>query len=109
VVAWRAWRGQGGNRSAYWGRSLSPLKEAGKIKPGTVLRIVVGTKDTNTLPKFSETFLAKLQAGGVQADLTYVEGATHSSVLKTPEFIKVARQMARKLQRGAGSGQGGDD
>jgi len=101
VVAWRGWRGQDGNRSAYWGRSLSPLKEAGKIKPGTVLRIVVGTKDTNTLPKFSEAFLAKLQAGGVQADLTYVEGATHASVLKTPEFVKVARQMARKLQRGA--------
>jgi len=47
--------------------------------------------------------------GGVQADLTYVEGAGHASVLKTPEFIKVARQMARKLQRGAGLGQGDDD
>ena len=109
VVAWRAWRAHSGDKSGYWGRSLSPLKEAGKIKPGTAIRIVVGTKDTNTLPKFSEAFLEKLRAGGVQADLTYVEGAGHASVLKTPEFIKVARQMARKLQRGAGSGQGDDD
>jgi pimeloyl-ACP methyl ester carboxylesterase len=99
VRTWREWRHASAGRSAYWPHSLSPQAEAPKILPGTRIALLVGNRDDNTLPKFSEAFVAQLQTQGVQARLVLADGATHSSVLQAPEFFALALELARQLAR----------
>lgn len=99
VPAWRQWRGSSAGRTGTWSRSLSPLAEAAKIGPDTLIRVVVGNKDENTLPQFSETYVRALQAGGVKTRVTYAMSATHVSVQRAPEFFMLAGELADTLSK----------
>jgi len=78
---------------------LSPQDEVGNIKAGTRIALVVGNKDDNTLTKFSEAYVSSLQRQGVKTRLTYAIGATHVSVLRSPEFFMLASQLTADLSR----------
>ncbi|MEO6319925.1 MAG: hypothetical protein ABIR56_04620 [Polaromonas sp.] len=78
---------------------LSPQDEAGNIRAGTRIALVVGNKDDNTLAKLSEAYVASLQRQGVKTRLTYAIGATHVSVLRSPEFFMLASQLTVDLSR----------
>lgn len=99
VPAWRQWRGNSAGKSGVWSRSLSPLAEAAKAGPDTLIRVVVGNKDENTLPQFSETYVRALQARGVKTRVTYAMNATHVSVQRAPEFFMLAGELADTLSR----------
>lgn len=97
VPQWRLWRNSSANRTGVWGRSLSPLEEARKMPADTLIGIVVGNRDENTLPKFSEAYAAALQARDVKTRVIYAMGATHTSVRWSPEVSGVARELADRL------------
>ncbi len=99
VPAWRQWRGSSAGKSGAWSRSLSPLAEAGKVSPDTRMALVVGNKDENTLPQFSETYVRALQARGVKTRVTYAMNATHVSVQRAPEFFMLAGELADALSK----------
>lgn len=99
IDAWRAWRNQSAGRRGLWQRSLSPQQEAGKVPPGTFIRLIVGAKDDNTLPKFSEAYVQALRQRGVATELTVAEGATHSTITRSPQFFALAAAMVRRLER----------
>lgn len=97
IAPWREWRNTSAGRTGTWPNSLSPLAEADSVPAGTRIALVVGSKDDNTLPKFSDAFVARLQSRGVQAQLVHATDATHSSVLRSPELFKLAGDMAVEL------------
>lgn len=99
VLAWRQWRGNSAGKAGAWSRSLSPLAEAGKVNPDTRISVVVGNKDENTLPQFSETYVRALQARGVKTRVTYAMSATHVSVQRAPEFFMLAGELAETLSK----------
>lgn len=99
VPAWRQWRGSAAGKSGVWSRSLSPLAEAAKAGPDTLIRVVVGNKDENTLPQFSESYARALQARGVKTRVTYAMNATHVSVQRSPEFFMLAGELADALSK----------
>jgi pimeloyl-ACP methyl ester carboxylesterase len=99
VPAWRQWRGNPAGKAGTWSRSLSPLAEAGKPSPDTRIGLVVGNKDENTLPQFSETYVRALQARGVKTRVTYAMNATHVSVQRAPEFFMMAGELADALSK----------
>lgn len=99
VQQWRQWRNASAGRTGNWMQSLSPQREVDKIKAGTRIALVVGNKDDNTLPKYSESYVASLQAQGVKTRLTYAMGATHVSVQRSPEFFMLARELVADLSR----------
>ena len=99
VPAWRQWRGSSAGKSGVWSRSLSPLAEAAKTSPDTLIRVVVGNKDENTLPQFSESYVRALQARGIKTRVTYAMNATHVSVQRSPEFFMLAGELADTLSR----------
>jgi pimeloyl-ACP methyl ester carboxylesterase len=98
VPAWRQWRGNSAGKKGAW-TSLSPLAEAGKMPPGTLISLVVGNKDENTLPLFSESYARALQARGLKTRVTYAMNATHVSVLRSPEFFMLEGELAEALSR----------
>ena len=98
VPAWRQWRGSSAGKTGAW-ISLSPLAEAGKVPPATLVSLVVGNKDENTLPLFSETYVRALQSRGVKTRVTYAMSATHVSVLRSPEFFMLAGELAEALSK----------
>lgn len=98
VAAWRQWRGNSAGKKGAW-TGLSPLAEAGKVQPATLISLVVGNKDENTLPLFSESYARALQARGVKTRVTYAMNATHVSVLRSPEFFMLAGELAEALSK----------
>ena len=99
LVQWRQRRNIPAGQTDSWARSLSPLNEVGKTRASTRMSLVVGTRDDATLAKFSEAYVAGLQGHGVKMRLTYAVGATHVSVLRSPEFFMLARELAQALSR----------
>ncbi len=99
VPAWRQWRASSAGKSGVWSRSLSPLAEAAKTSPDTLVRVVVGNKDENTLPQFSESYVRALQAHGVKTRVTYAMNATHVSVQRSPEFFMLAGELTDMLSK----------
>lgn len=98
VPTWRQWRAGSAGKKGAW-TSLSPLAEAGKLPPGTLVSLVVGNKDENTLPLFSESYVRALQAHGLKTRVTYAMNATHVSVLRSPEFFMLAGELAETLSK----------
>lgn len=94
MPAWRRWR-----NSSTTAPTLSPADETGKVSPQVRLAVVVGNRDDNTLPKFSETYVSRLQARGVKTRLTTAANATHVSVQRAPEFFMLAQSLADELSR----------
>lgn len=99
VPAWRRWRASSGGSSATWTRSLSPIADVGRVPAGTRIAIVAGTRDDNTLPRFSESYAAALQARGIRTRVTYANGATQASVRWSPEFLLMAQELATALRK----------
>ena len=78
---------------------MSPLTEASKIPVGTYIRVIAGDKDENTLPKFSEAYVAALKERWMAAPLKKASGSDHGSVRRAPELYKLASEMVLKLSR----------
>jgi len=60
VPPWREWRQSSAGRGGFWPNSLSPLAEAPKVPVSTRIALIVGSQDDNTLPRFSEAYVARL-------------------------------------------------
>lgn len=99
VPRWLQWRNGSAGKADNWTHSLSPQDEVKKIRATTRIALVVGNRDDNTLAKFSETYVTSLQRQGVKIRLTYAIGATHASVLRSPEFFMLAQQLSADLSR----------
>ena len=99
VDRWREWRNSSAGKSGRWSKSLSPIRDVAKIAPGTYLRVLVGDKDDNTLPKFSEAYVAALRESGNDTTVVYAAGSNHGTVRRSPELHKLAIEMAEKLSR----------
>ena len=61
--------------------SLSPMDTVSRVSRRTLVRMVVGTKDTVVLVKPSEAYAAALNRNGVDVRLVTVPGADHVNVL----------------------------
>lgn len=67
------------------------------VKANTRISLLVGTNDDDTPASFSQTYVAGLRAQGVKTRLTYAVGATHVSVLRSPEFFMLAEHLLSAL------------
>jgi pimeloyl-ACP methyl ester carboxylesterase len=94
IQPWRAWRAQSAGRSGNWS-SLSPDENISGIAPGARFAVVVGDKDNNTLPKFSEAYVAALKARGIAVSYTLVPGAGHGNAWRTPEAAAALATLVR--------------
>ncbi len=65
----------------------NPLNYAGKIPHDTEVVLIVGNKDTNTLPGLSETFMKARQTSGGAVRIVYTDGG-HSSTKDTGAHVK---------------------
>lgn len=100
VPAWRQSRiAFEGPAASPWARSLSPLDETAGVPPTALVHVLVGARDENTWPRFSEAYVAALQKRGVKTRVTYAAGATHVSVLRAPEFFMLAGDLLGRLSR----------
>lgn len=99
VPQWRQWRNASTGKTVSWTHSLSPQDEVQNIRADSRIALVVGNRDDDTLAKFSEAYVARLQRRGVKTRLTYAVGATHVSVLRSPEFFMLAQELADQLSR----------
>lgn len=71
-----AWRAMGSARP--WAQSLSPHDSIAAIPAGTRVIAAVGTGDSNTWPRLSETFVAALKKRGLPAELVAIDGVGHN-------------------------------
>ena len=92
---WREWRAQSANRTRPWTSSLSPDAALSGMAVTARIALVVGDKDTNTLPKFSEAYVAAAKARGIDATLTVVPGATHGSAWRSPAYVAALKSVLR--------------
>ncbi|CAN5493186.1 hypothetical protein BH10PSE16_BH10PSE16_16110 [soil metagenome] len=99
LVSWRQWRSTSAGQAIPWTHSLSPLNEVARIRAGTRISLVVGSRDDNTLAKFSEAYVVGLHTQGIKTRVTYAVGATHVSVLRSPEFFMLAQELVQELSR----------
>ncbi|MEO5659242.1 MAG: prolyl oligopeptidase family serine peptidase [Polaromonas sp.] len=97
VPHWQQSRNAPTGKTGRLAQGLSAHDEVDKIKARARIAVVVGNKDDNTPAKFSEAYVSRLQRQGVNVRLTYALGATHVSVLRSPEFFMLARQLAADL------------
>jgi len=94
IAPWRTWRQQSAGRTGVWS-SLSPHDHVGNIPAGARIRVIAGDKDDNTLTKFSETYVAKGRARGLDIELVTAPGATHGNVWRAPEAMAALRALVR--------------
>ena len=90
VPTWRMARG----RYDAW-RSLSPHDFADRIPEGTRVNLLVGSRDDVTPSGLSEAYGRQLMARGLPAAFAVVDGASHTSVIREPVFVKAARALRR--------------
>jgi len=95
IQPWRAWRQQSANRNRPWSASLSPEESLAGVPRGVRIAAVVGDKDQNTLPRFSEAYVAAAKARGIDASLTIVPGAAHGSAWRSREAATVLSSLPR--------------
>lgn len=74
VPSWRISR-KGKNN---WTRSQSPLRFVKKIPKSTQVMAIVGSRDSNTKPRFSEKYVKAAKSAGKNAQLIVVPKGTHS-------------------------------
>jgi predicted esterase len=60
------------------GRAESPHEYIDDIPAGTLIRLVVGSGDTNTVPSLSRSYAEDAQARGLDAAYVKVDGAKHN-------------------------------
>lgn len=96
IAPWREWRRVSAGRAGTWS-SLSPLSEVDRVPVQTVMQLVVGSKDDNTLPLFSERYAQAQTARGMKITVNLADGATHGSVLRSPELLDVMARMLAVL------------
>jgi len=63
-------------------KSLSPMDLAGNISPSVRVRMVVGSQDPNTLPKFTYAYADALRKRGVDVSVTTAPGLGHNILLE---------------------------
>lgn len=99
VQPWRQWRqSSAGKRDGAWPNSLSPSDFAKQVPAKSVTVAVTGDKDTNTLPRFAQEYIAALQANGVaNARFILASGATHGSVRRSKELFDGIRFALEKI------------
>lgn len=99
VQPWRQWRqSSAGKRDGAWPNSLSPSDFAKRVPANAVTVAVTGDKDTNTLPKFAQEYIAALQANGVaNARFILAAGATHGSVRQAKELFDGVKYALEKI------------
>lgn len=88
LVAWRS-----GRRP--WGRSENPLAWAAKTDHGAHVIALTGTADDNTSPELARSYVSALQAVGVDAVFSPVEGATHNGSFRAPEVMAAVGRLIR--------------
>ncbi|MGV6850387.1 MAG: alpha/beta hydrolase family protein [Marinibacterium sp.] len=69
---------------ASWPNSVSPLDLVAQVTPGTEVIAIVGQDDSNTLPRFSQSYVQALQAHEVPARLDIVAGGHRYRYLRQP-------------------------
>lgn len=73
IDKWRQLRGRNP-----WPRAESPDDYIDDILPGTVVRLLVGSRDNNTYPDLSEDYEEDARARGLDVRLYKVDGAGHN-------------------------------
>lgn len=74
------------------GRAESPHEYIDQIPAGTMIRLVVGSSDTNTVPSLSRAYAEDAQARGLDVVYVKVDGAKHNfnSAMKNSDGWKSA-------------------
>jgi predicted esterase len=88
IVRWRA-----GRRA--WDRSENPLDWAGKTSASARVIALTGTNDDNTSADLAKTYVAALDARGIDATFLPLAGATHNSALRSPEVTDAIVKLLR--------------
>lgn len=79
-------------------QSLSPLDLAARVDPRTAVHVVVGTADRVTPPAFSRSYVQRLQAHGVRAELVEIPGAGHEILLDPRVLATIEKATAPATQ-----------
>jgi pimeloyl-ACP methyl ester carboxylesterase len=75
-------------------RSLSPIALASYVPNTMRVRLVVGSRDPNTLPKFSEEYADAVRKHGVDVSVTVAPGLEHNILLEPVVFEELKRLVA---------------
>lgn len=81
--------------------SLLPLTLVGKVRPETVVRLVVGSEDDVVMPADSRRYAEALQRRGVDVQLTIEPGLGHN-ILVTPAAFRELGSLVRKIETRGG-------
>lgn len=90
IGAWRASR----NKSA-WSRSQSPHRFVKKVRRGTPVVLITGTKDNNTTPKLAQDYVAAAKAAGVRATFVPANGAGHGFNRMSGKAASAVKSLVR--------------
>jgi pimeloyl-ACP methyl ester carboxylesterase len=75
--------------------SLLPLDMAAKVSPKVTVRLIVGAKDDNALPAYSEHYSQVLRERGVDASTTVLPGLKHDILFSPPVFAALEQLLAK--------------
>lgn len=93
VPRWRQMKGRNP-----WPAAESPDEYIGDIPPGALIRLVVGSRDTNTRASLSEDYAADAAARGLDAKAVVLDGASHnfnSSFRDHPDFRAALEEVLK--------------
>lgn len=76
--------------------SLLPLSLAGKVRPETLVRLIVGAEDEVAIPEDSRRYTEALQQHGVDAQLTIETGLGHN-ILVTPAAFRELGSLVHQV------------
>ena len=78
-----------------WGRSENPLDWAGRTPASVHVIALTGTSDDNTGAELAKTYVAALDARGIDAVFAPIAGATHNSAFRAPEVTEAISKLIR--------------
>ncbi len=95
VPKWRQFRCDTKGRCGTW-FSLSPQSLADRVPATAEVIAITGSEDRNTLPEFGRRYIEALKRNGVSAaEFVEAAGATHRSVVESPEFRDAMTRILR--------------
>lgn len=100
-LRWRARAREGQFADANWNHpynSLSPMDLAGKVSTDSIVRMLVGSADTNSLPEFSEAYAGLLRDRGIDVRLTIAQDRSHDDIVFTSLVFDTLQALVREVR-----------
>src|SRR5262249_55281804 len=79
-------------------QGLSPLDFASRVRPSTIVELVVGSEDQVALPEYSEEYARALRRQGVKVHYSVLSGLDHRILLQ-PAVLEKTLDLIARIQK----------